>query len=78
MLAACHQIIKHTEAILMDFLFWYKMMPVLLLQVVLTRETKYHTGAYMKRVHLDFRDYFRLRRGMGTRYVLFMVDQFTK
>lgn len=78
MLAACHQIIKHTKAILMECLFWYKMMPVLLAQVVLTRETKYHTGAYMKRVSLDFRDYFRLRRGMGTRYVLFMMDQFTK
>lgn len=78
MLAACHQIIKHTKAILMECLFWYKMMQVLFVLVVLARETKYHTGTYMKRVYLDFRDYFRLRRGMGTRYVLFMMDQFTK
>lgn len=53
MLAACHQIIKLTKAILMC-LFWYKMMRVLFVLVVLARETKYHTGAYMKRVYLDF------------------------
>lgn len=55
MLAASHQIIKHAKPILRECIFFcYRMMLVLLVLVVLARETKYHTGGYMERVHLDF------------------------